>query len=261
MDTSRAKIIKELKIKLRAAYFLLILSFLGLSSDLSAQNGIRAFGVQFKPIFPLAVVNTDEQSVVDNTSGNRLSINQRSGYNIGAVIRIGMAKRFSLETGINVVNRYYDFTLTSADIPVTEASLKFRSFEIPVIGMVFVRLGEQMFMNAAGGITFDLFPTGGVATYERDSIEFGLLESNWLIPALSANIGVEYRTKKKGYFYIGSSYHQPFKDMATAYVSYRKTNTTSFVSLVNPPTKIKGNYFTIDIRYYFNPGMKGKKEK
>jgi hypothetical protein len=234
--------------------------FYGLTSLCSAQNGIRAFGVQFKPIFPLAVVNTEEKSVVDNSSDTRLNINQKSGYSVGAVIRIGLAKRFSMETGIHVINRYYDFKMTGKDVPATDASLSLRSFEIPAIGMVFVRLGEQLYMNAAGGITFDLFPTGGIVTYKRDSIEFGILESNWLIPALSANIGVEYRTKKNGYFYFGSSYHQPFKDMATVYVSYRKTNTSNFVTLVNPPPQVKGNYFTIDIRYYFNPGMKGKKE-
>ena len=36
-----------------------------------------------------------------------------------------------------------------------------------------------MYMNAMGGFAFDLYPTGGVATYAWDTIEFGMLERSW----------------------------------------------------------------------------------
>lgn len=237
------------------------LYFVGNASISHAQNGVKAFGVQFKPIFPLGIVNTDGETIFDNVNGTQLDITTRGAYSFGAVIRMGLTKRFSLETGINYIQRNYDFKLSGNDFKASEASVRMIGYEIPIIGMVFVRLGEQMYMNAATGFTFDLFPTGGVASYDRDSIEYGLLESNWIVPALSANLGFEYRTKEHGYFYIGSSYHLPFQDIAAVYISYRPPGTNNFVQLVQPEPNISGTYLTIDLRYFFNPGMKEKRER
>jgi len=223
-----------------------------------AQNGVRAFGIQFKPIFPLSIVNTDGQHIKDELNNTELDIIIERGYSIGAVIRIGLSKRWSLETGINYIRRNYSFKLSSPDFENSGASIRLTGYEIPITAMIFVRLGENMYMNAAGGISFDLFPTGGIVSYDRDTIEYGMLESNWGIPALNANLGFEYRTKNFGYFYIGSSYHLPFSDIATIYISYRDPGTNIFETLINPPPTISGSYFTLDLRYFFNPGMKEK---
>jgi len=249
-----------LKISIRLYNFLAILTLIAVTSNLYGQNGVRAFGIQYKPIFPLGIVNTDGQSVSDPTNNTKLDIITKRGSSIGAVIRIGLSKRWSLETGINYVKRNYDLKLSSPDFKDSEGSLQLIGYEIPVIAMIFVKLGENMYMNAASGISFDFFPTGGIVSYDRDTIEYGMLESNWLIPALNVNLGFEYRTKNSGYFYIGSSYHIPFSDIATVFVSYRNTGTNKFEALVNPPPTISGTYFTLDLRYFFNPGMKEKKD-
>ncbi len=226
-----------------------------------AQNGVRAFGVQFKPIFPLGIVNTDGQLIIDSENQTRLEIENSGGYSLGAVIRIGLSRRWSLETGINYTRRNYDFFLSGADFPDSRASVRFTGYEIPIVAMVFVQLGEQMYMNASGGFTFDFFPTGGISSYDRDTMEYGMLETNWVVPALTANLGFEYRTRESGYFYFGSSYHLPVNDIAEVYVSYRSPNTNSFTPLVQPPPSVSGTYLTLDIRYFFNPGMKEKKER
>lgn len=244
----------------KSILFLFATVLLGFS-QIQAQSGVRAFGIQFKPIFPLALVNTDGEVVFDSESGNRLEINSKGGFSIGGVVRIGLSKRWSVETGINFTRRNYDFNLSGEDLPSTSASVRFTGYEIPAIAMVFVRLGEQMYMNAAGGVTFDLFPTGGLASYDRDTIEYGMLERNWIIPALTANLGWEYRTQKNGYFYFGTSYHLPFDQIADVFISYRKPGTNTFIGLVSPPPSVSGAYLTFDLRYFFNSGMKKKKER
>lgn len=243
---------------------ILILSttFLLINSNcVFSQHGVKAFGIQFKPIFPLSIVNTDGQTAIDQEFGNRLEIKNAGGYSIGAVIRFGLSKRWSIETGINYVKRNYDFELSGEGLKTSTASVSFNGYEIPALAMVFVRLGEKTFMNASGGVTFNLFPTGGLASYDRDTIEYGMLETNWVVPALTTNLGFEYRTDKNGYFYIGSSYHLPFSDIADVFVSYRKPGTNSFVGLMTPPPSVRGSYLTIDIRYFFNSGMKEKRER
>ena len=238
---------------------LLLLSFfvLGNSNLVLAQSGIKAFGIQYKSILPFGLVNTDGQTVVDNENNTRLEIKTSRGYSIGAILRFGLSKRWSFETGINYVRRNYDFYLSGEGFQDSEASIRFSGYEIPATAMVFVKLGDKMYMNTSGGLTFDLFPTGGVSSYDRDTIEYGMLERNWIILALNVNIGFEYRTKESGYFYLGASYHQPFSDMAHVFVSYRSPGSNTFTPLIQPPPGVSGTYFALDLRYFFNPGMKG----
>ena len=61
-----------------------------------------------------------------------------------------------------------------------------------------------------------------------------------------ANLGFEYRTKEKGTFYLGGSYHLPFSPIMTFAMSYEKPP-TNVVAIDN----IRGSYLTLDLRYYF----------
>ena len=222
----------------------------------SPQKGIAAFGIQFKPIFPLALVNTDGGSHTDNDAFTRHQIDENAAYSAGAVLRFGITSRISLESGISYTKRNYRFRLTSPDFPGTESGLSFINYEIPLTGMVFVRLGEKMYMNASAGIIFNLCPTGGVVSYERDTIEFGIKESSWANMAFSANFGFEYRTEKNGYFYLGTMYHRPFSPLASVHVSYRVSGTNDFVEVIQPAPDVSGNYLSLDLRYFFHPGVK-----
>ena len=167
--------------RIKIHFFILTTGFLifGAVNPSIAQSGIRAFGIQFKPIFPLGLVNTDGQTIIDETNNTRLEISEKGGYSLGAVIRIGFSKRFSLETGISFIRRNYGFKLNSSDFTESQASLRFTGYEIPAIGMIFVKLGQQTYMNASAGVVVDLFPTGGVVAIDRDTIEYGILETNW----------------------------------------------------------------------------------
>jgi hypothetical protein len=192
-------------------------------------------------------------------TGSTLQIDVNSGYNIGAVIRFGLTKRFSIETGINYIARNYSFELTNTNFPSSSSEIKFPGYQLPLLGMIFVRLSENIYMNSAAGLSFDMFPTAGVVSQDRDSIEYGLLEKNWLMVSLVANLGFEYRTRKSGYIYLGASYHNTFGDMADVIVSYRGLNTNQYVKLIDPYPGINGNYLSLDLRYYFNPESRKKK--
>lgn len=244
---------------MRALFFCL---FICLSiTGIQAQKGVKAFGIQVKPIFPLGLVNTDGQVIKDAGTGSTLSIDVNSGYNIGAVIRFGITDRFSFETGIKYTARNYSFNLTNPGFPTSTADLRFPGYEIPAMIMVFVRLSENIHMSVSAGVSFDMFPTSGVVTSDRDSIEYGLLEQNWVILSLVTNIGFEYRTEKSGYFYLGASYHSPFGDLADVFVSYRETNSNEHIILIEPFPSVSGNYISLDLRYYFNPESRKNSNK
>ena len=73
--------------------------------------------------------------------------------------------------------------------------------------------------------------------------------------ALIANLGVEYRTLKKGIFYFGFSLHRPWKNTARSFPEF--DDGTNMFNTQGPTVNntkylnISGNYLTIDLRYFF----------
>jgi hypothetical protein len=62
------------------------------------------------------------------------------------------------------------------------------------------------------------------------------------------NVGVEYRSERSGYFYLGATYHRPFNEMATA-------DLTWYDAIFFPTTlrtALDGSYLTLDVRYFFH---------
>ena len=74
--------------------------------------------------------------------------------------------------------------------------------------------------------------------------------------AFIANLGVEYRTKEKGIFYFGASFHRPWKNTARSFPEYddgtNSFNTEAPSAEDSKYLDISGNYFTLDIRYFFS---------
>ena len=111
-------------------------------------------------------------------------------------------------------------------------------------------------MNAAAGFCINMFPTDAnkftsdLAVYAGRKLVFN--------PSLIANIGFEYRTEKKGYFYIGSSLNRPFSSIYVMSIDY--LNSSSNV-LNNIATELNGTYLTVDFRYFFHENPDKKKKK
>lgn len=228
-------------------------------APVNAQKGTTSFGIHFKPVFPLGLVNTDGQTARDQSSTANLDVRSRGGYSFGGLLRFGLSERFAIESGINLIMRRYQYELNYNDTSHASSDHRFRGYEIPINTLVFIRLSRNMYMNVQGGISMDLFPTGGVATYDRDTVEFGLLERNWFQIGVNAGLGYEYRTEKSGTLYIGAYYHLPVQDIGTIFIS-EVPYFSSDDRLIHPEPTIRGAYLTIDIRYYFQAGEKLKKK-
>lgn len=221
-----------------------------------AQERVVTFGIQYKPIIPLGFFDTGEQSEISNDVV--FTLNPKTGSGFGMVIRKGFTKSLSLETGINIISRKYDLTIDDVDSNFkSESSFKITNYEIPVLGLVYVQFNDNLFMNVAGGFSLDIYPTELRTVGTNFSND--LLRYDWINVSLLANVGFEYRTEKSGYFYIGASLHKPFSSIFREFVVYdghqrdNKTQTMEF--------DLSGNYFTIDIRYFFHEDKQKKKKK
>ena len=215
-----------------------------------AQSGQTIFGLQYKPIIPNKFIgeyerNYDTLPVFHSTS------TQKFGNSFGMIFRHYFMDNVAIETGINFTKRKFalhfeienDFLTAQADTSVT-----FINYQIPVSALVFVQLSDEFFMNASVGANFDFYPstigTSAVIDIDNQFIHRGF-RTEWVQLGANANFGFEYRTRKKGAFYLGATYNQPFNNIMRFDMKWTHSGATTVVR-----DYIKGSYLTIDFRYY-----------
>ena len=232
----------------------ILLSFLFLPSFFS-QEKVTTFGIQLKPIVPVEFFNAGTQT---KTVNNIEYINQpKFGMSFGMVIRKGLTKNLSIETGLNFLKRNYGLMINDVDASFESIyDFSIVNYEIPVLLLAYVELGRNTFMNVAGGASLDLYPTP--LFVQDESFTNAVNRAHWLQPSLLANIGWEYRSDKSGYFYVGASLHRPFTNIFTEYVTYKGVDGNR---LEEETFELSVSYFTIDLRYFFHEDKQPKRVK
>jgi hypothetical protein len=218
--------------------FLLISS--SACSSLYTQENVFTAGFRYRPIFPSAVFKTGAQTFFQNSIC--FSVAQKSGYNAGMIIRRGITRQFSFETGIGYTKRNFLLSITDAAFS-GKSDFTIIAYEIPAEALIFLRITDKLFMNTSLGLSTDIYPTdiSTQGTYFRHSSR---CHSTFQFAAL-ASLGFEYRTSKIGYFYFGSSYHQPFSYFYSSAILYLPKQELAKI-------KLAGNFIAIDFRYYFH---------
>lgn len=227
---------------------LIILFFLSYSFFVLAQEGILSFGIQYKPIFSNKIIGAGEtMGEEDYFSVIR---KHKLGHSFGMQIRRGFTKMFSYETGINYVKRNYSVFCSDFQNSLnSEFDFGLVGYEIPNQFLIYIRLGENFYMNTATGISLNWFASD-VASSSSDVkfIQRTFIKPGWLKVALIANLGFELRTEKKGIFYLGASLTNPFYNIATTKITYDENLSTPDKEIL---MDLRGEIFTFDLRYYF----------
>jgi len=198
-------------------------------------------GFQVKPIFRGEFFSArDIEKTQDSVN---FIVATRLGYSAGMVVRKDITKTISFETGINYVKRVYNLSITDSSF-IGESKFRIIGYEIPLLALIYIRIGEKIYMDNALGFSIDLFPSDVItsASYFKHFSR----RTSFIIPALLANLGWEYRTDKSGFFYIGASYHRPFSKIMSTKIRYERDNKIAEIE-----TKLTGGYLTIDFRYFF----------
>ncbi|MEO8067099.1 MAG: hypothetical protein ABI599_05345 [Flavobacteriales bacterium] len=236
-----------------APLFVLLLSY-SFTPCLLAQERVTTFGIQAKPVLPLGFfkpVTTFEDGALNGT------VELTGGFAFGGLVRAGLTKSISLEVGINQIQRRYDWSISNDTSAIAgKGSVRWIGYEVPVLALVYVRLGERSWMNNAIGFSADMYPSDVVESFE-DTRTYWYRKS-WLQAGVVANVGFEYRTLKSGYFYLGATYHRPFGDMAVVEDTWRANAIEhSFRE------GIVGTYLTFDVRYFFHedPEKRGRRPR
>ncbi len=220
-------------------------------SALTAQPNTTKFGIQLKPIIPAEFIGTGPEVI--ETEDFSVRMTPKTGVNFGMIVRKGITKNLTFETGINLIQRNYELKFMHSLLPKSQL-LRFRliGYELPLQGVVYVRLGKKIYMNASGGFSIDFYPSN-VQSFNFLRKDTNVFEYNqttfrtrWVQLSLLANYGFEYRSEKSGYFYIGTTFHRPFEAIGVTEASL-SVNSDTFKLEKN----LSGTYLTADFRYYF----------
>jgi hypothetical protein len=219
------------------------------TSGAFAQSRLTTFGIQVKPVFPLGFPGTGKQTEYENDI--KFSISLKGGYNFGMVIRKGLSDLLAIETGINYVKRKYELELSGTAVS-ENSEFRMIGYEIPASLLVYIRLGEKIFMNASLGASCDAFASDVQSS--GDNHFSTTYRSHIFQAAVIANLGWELRTEHSGYFYTGFSLHRPFDYEMVSEIHYTPTELVVYQPL-------SGSYLTVDLRYFFHEDPIKKQRK
>ncbi len=238
--------------------FLIIL----FSPTVIAQKGENVFGFQIKPIIPNKFIGEYERNF-DSLPVFHSQSKQKLGYSFGMVMRHYFTDKIALETGINFTKRRYNLHFDANDgniQSIQDLTVGYINYQIPVSALIFIKLSNELYMNASGGINFDFYPSAVTKSGTIDienSFQFRGLRTEWIQFGANANFGFEYRTKKKGAFYLGATYNQPFNNTMQFTMALQREGPNTTIR-----DFISGSYLTIDFRYFLTKqGEKKKKKK
>lgn len=232
--------------KLIQSIFFIFLISLCISSF--GQKTKVTFGLQYKPILPLKVLNVEDLVIDEN--GYNATLSPTLGHNFGGIIRWGFTDKIALESGLSYVRRNFDMDITLNDTLSGKGDFGIVQYEIPFQGLFYVRLSKRYYMNAATGFSFN-FRASDVGNRTENKQFTQTTSIQGINMAYLANIGFEYRSKKSGTFYLGASLTTPFRPLGKI--------TLYSEDLVNVKTVsglLSGNYISVDIRYFFQDTKK-----
>jgi hypothetical protein len=229
---------------------LLLFCHFSQSQKLPSNKMISYFGVHFRPIFPSDFIGAKTNT--KTFEGFTSTIIQTPGHNFGATIRLGVTKLISIETGLNYTHRNFNLEMSLPDSNLFNTNdLSFISYDIPINGLIYVQLGQQVYMNASLGLAAS-FAASGVTKKTVTGTDNYFSHNGYVNSKLSfdmnANYGFEFRTKNSGFFYFGGSARVPFKPILLMAVTMVPKDLTKRINIYQD---IDGSYLGLDFKYFF----------
>lgn len=215
------------------------------------------FGFHYRTVLPMTQMQSGMQTFSDSVL--KTNITPNTGYTFGGLIRYGITELISIETGLYYNQRNFNITATRLDSALTvEQRLRFVQFEVPIQGLIAIKLSKKIYANAALGGSI-LYKPSSVATYINpyDKHEFrqvGLVDINDKIGFdLRASVGFEYRDKKMGVFYLGGT---AFIQLQPAFTFLSKYQYVTFKQLAVGNVAASG--FGLDFKYFIPYKRQGR---
>lgn len=228
------------------------------SNKAKKDKAANYFGIVASPVIPNNFIGEKQTTFSDTAKNMDVAFNQKWGYSIGGIVRFGITKSLSIETGLTQVRRNFLVNVSVPDSNIFgKQRLAFVNYDVPINGLVYVPLSENWYMNALIGASITHYPTDVADSIlpgfgKRINLEGRRTERTYF--AANAGLGFEYRTKKMGTFYLGGSAKVPFKPIMFGVAVFKQSGNGNNWVAYQP---ISSGYFSIDFRYFL-PLIKSK---
>lgn len=232
---------------------LILLLFVFCSSQVNGQRyrtkAENFFGVQVKPLIPIGLVGDRPFDITEN--GFETTISPMLGYSYGGVVRVGITELLAIETGLNYIRRNYEASYSVPDSNVyAQDELGYVSFEMPVNFLVYIKLGNQLFMNVGIGASGNFNASNIKSQINPEGKHIFIFEgrrTNYFDFNANADVGFEYRTVKNGTFYLGLSGRVPFSPTMAIATEYQYGTNQEVAFGV-----VEGSTFSLSLKYFFH---------
>jgi hypothetical protein len=225
---------------------IIFILFFYFAFNAKSQNSKTTFGIQYKPIIPAEYFNAANLSI--SSASYNFNLKPKYSNSFGMVIRRQINRTFSVESGLNYTQRNFKLSITNSAINLSDfTTFGMRSYELPLQLLTYVRASENWYLNIAFGISHNVLASD-IFSYGEESENYfqKTYRKNGGYSALLANVGMEYRTESKGYYYFGTSLHRTWKAIGRVFPEYDYFNKDKEFSL-----DLLGNFVTLDFRYFF----------
>lgn len=229
--------------KSRLVLFLSLFLALGVKP----QTNKTSFGVQYKPIIPATYFNSANLNKFFGSY--EIKLKTRYSNSFGMVIRHKINPTFSFESGLNYTQRNFSLAINNSDLNLIDVTnFGMRSYELPIQLLAYVQASEYWYLNISFGISHNILASD-IFSYGEETTNYfqNTYRRNGGYQALLANVGMEYRTAKRGNYYFGASLHRPWGAIGRVYPEYENFNEDKIFFL-----ELLGNFVTLDLRYFFN---------
>lgn len=216
-----------------------------LFSFLSAQKKVLTFGFEVNALVPVKFFQGED--VIEKDSLFTSVIGQKPGYKLGASVRYGFTDQIGLEVGIHYTKRNFEMKMNTDTLNETDR-FGITGFEIPVKGLYFIKFNKQLLMNVGAGFSFDFF-ISNYNTFGEHYKQYTALTPRMNFGVL-ANLGFEYRLKKKGIIAIESSFHMPLQDIGVTQIRFGYTPQSPAFPYTTF-SRLNGSYISIGLKYFF----------
>ncbi|MBI5219875.1 MAG: hypothetical protein HY958_13190 [Bacteroidia bacterium] len=217
------------------------------SQEMQENYHFTYFGINFSPIIPSNIIQKHDVTVIKDSI--TLEVKQKPSYLFGMEVKHDFTRYFALQTGINFIQRRYDVKTTDRDSVISN-NLKFISYEIPALGLGFVRVAKDFYADISFGFCMNFYPSDIAVRHYYGQ------RTLWFQASLLGNLGIEYRNTEYGNFYLGLLYEYHATSMITVF--YFRNQIYGKSDAYAP---LSGNYLALNLKYYFpqNPNKDKKK--
>ncbi|MCS7035448.1 MAG: outer membrane beta-barrel protein [Saprospiraceae bacterium] len=231
---------------LHRPFLYLLLACLPLASTAQESDDLKDpafnFGIQAGVITPSALFRV--RNTVREAEGMRYQIDPSTGFQVGGLATFRLSKRFQLQGGLTLLLRNYDCSATYEE-QTLRARLNTTLYEIPLLITYYQRMSERLLLSLGTGVNLQTLPSD-LGTREQH-LQVLALHKAFVLPASLTVLGLEFRAKNRGGFFVGLSYCiTPFHLYDTVFLSKFDGRERVYSA---PHV---GDYFGLVARYYLD---------